>query len=288
MSNDLELLRTQYHTLFATTASGRIERENDPDRSPGPAFWLAGCAEGNIAGVRFDVPEEIAARILDLAATEPPFFTRDGFPKHLDRYADLLSTAPLRSRLGIGAESRLGIGARSRLGTGVRSRLGSATPDRDGCFRQIGLTYELPHDLKHDRGGVVLIDSQSHEARRFGVPAGLLEMGFRDASDFWEPWCAVLEGGQIASIAFAARLSETGAELGVATVPALRGRGYAKLAIAGWSRLQSLRPRALFYSTDRTNSTSLRVASGLGLRFTGASLRLSWREMPKSAERGII
>ena len=34
--SDAELLSIQYQTLFVTTASGRIQRENDPDQSPGP------------------------------------------------------------------------------------------------------------------------------------------------------------------------------------------------------------------------------------------------------------
>jgi hypothetical protein len=35
------LLAIQLRTLFVLTGTGRIERENDPDRSPGPRLWLA-------------------------------------------------------------------------------------------------------------------------------------------------------------------------------------------------------------------------------------------------------
>jgi hypothetical protein len=108
-----------------------------------------------------------------------------------------------------------------------------------------------------------------------GVPAGLAKMGFVDVSEFWDPWCVALRHGEVASVAFAARLSETGAGLGLATSPGLRGRGYAAAATAGWTRMPALRSRALFYSTDQTNISSQRVVVRLGLPFLGASLELS-------------
>jgi predicted GNAT family acetyltransferase len=100
-------------------------------------------------------------------------------------------------------------------------------------------------------------------------------MGFVNVGELWEPWCMALHDGEVASIAFAARLSETGAELGLATAPERRGRGYATAATAGWTRLRSLRSRALFYSTEQTNISSRRVIARLGLRCLGASLGLS-------------
>jgi RimJ/RimL family protein N-acetyltransferase len=107
------------------------------------------------------------------------------------------------------------------------------------------------------------------------VPAGFAEMGFVDVSDFWDPWCVALQDGEVASVAFAARLSETGASLGLATQPEFRGKGYAAAATAGWTRAPALRSRALFYGTDPTNISSRRVAARLGLRFLGASLDFS-------------
>jgi GNAT acetyltransferase len=245
MMNDIELLSIQFRTLFLITGSGRIERENDPDHSPGPRLYLAGCASGNVAGLRSDVTDDLAAEIMALVALEPPFGARDGRPQYLDRYIDLLS--------------------------------------REGSVRKqsLGVIYELPNDLEYVHDAPV-IDSESEEGERLraslsvnGMPAGLLDMGFRDVSDFWAPWRVALHDGQVASVAFAARLSKAGAEIGVATAPEMRGRGYAAAAVARWSRLRSLRSRALFYSTDQTNGSSQRVAARLGLRFLGASLRLS-------------
>jgi GNAT acetyltransferase len=245
MMSDIELLSIQFQTLFLTTGSGRIERENDPDHSSGPGLWLAGCASGNVAGLRFDVTDDLAAEIMALVVKEPPFFTEDVRPQYLDRYIELLS--------------------------------------REGAVRKqsLGVIYELPNDLKYGPD-VPLIDSESDEWERLcaslsvdGMPAGLLDMGFRDVSDFWAPWCVALHNGRVASVAFAARLSKAGAEIGVATAPEMRGRGYAAAAVAGWSRLQSLKSLALFYSTDQTNGSSQRVAARLRLRLMGASLRIS-------------
>jgi len=89
------------------------------------------------------------------------------------------------------------------------------------------------------------------------------------------PWCVAVIDEKIAPIAFAARLSDLGAELGLATAKAFRGRGFASAATAGWSRLSALQSRVLFYSTGRNNISSQRVAVHLGLQLRGASLQIS-------------
>jgi hypothetical protein len=87
----VNLLATQLRTLFILTSTGRIDCENDPDRSPGPRLWLAGCALANVAAVRSDVADDVAAEITGLAAAEPAFKAVDSPPRYLDRYVDLLS-----------------------------------------------------------------------------------------------------------------------------------------------------------------------------------------------------
>jgi hypothetical protein len=191
------------------------------------------------------VRDEVAAKLLDLAASEPRFVDASGTPMHLERYVELLSGDAL-------------------------------VPEP-----RLGMTYVLPNHIAY-RHDAQLICSDSVEGQRLrvalatqGVPAALAEMGFADVSAFWEPWCVALQYGDVASVAFAARLSETGADLGLATAPGLRGRGYAAAATAGWTRMRTLRSRALFYSTARTNVSSQRVAARLGLRSLGATLELS-------------
>jgi hypothetical protein len=241
----VSLLATQLRTLFILTSTGRIDCENDPDRSPGPRLWLAGCALANVAAVRSDVADEVAAEITGLAATEPAFTAVDTPPRYLDRYVDLLSRdAPVPQKTS-------------------------------------GSIYELPHRMRF-KSAVELIDGESQEGQRLeghlsdhGMPYGLRELGFRSASDLWRPWCIVRVHDELVSVAFAARLSEIGAELGVATVKASRGRGYAAAAVAGWSRLSTLQSRKLFYSTEASNIASQRVIARLGLRHLGATLRLT-------------
>lgn len=244
-TSDAELLAIQFQTAFVFERSGRILTTNAPDRSPAPRFVLFGCASGNVYGVRADVPDGVAAQLMNFAELEPPFVDQSGASRHLDRYMELLS------RDAFVPEPRL------------------------------GATYVLPNDIAYQHDArLICSGSVEGEGLRAtlatrGVPAGLAEMGFVDVSEFWDPWCVALQHGEVASVAFAARLSETGASLGSATSPALRGRGYAAAATAGWTRMPGLRSRALFYSTDRTNISSQRGAARLGLRFLGASLELS-------------
>jgi len=245
MLSDTELLAIQFHTVFVFERSGRILTLNDPDRSPAPRFALAGCPSGNFYGVRADVSDGIAAQLMDLAASEPPFFDRLGTPRHLDRYIELLSYDALVSQPGL------------------------------------EMNYVLPNDIAYEHD-VRLICSDRLEGQELlatlttkGMPAGLAKMRFVNVSDFWDPWCVAMQDADVASVAFAARLSEAGACLGLATSPELRGRGYAAAATAGWARMPALRSRTLFYSTSQTNISSQRVIARLGLRFLGSSLGLS-------------
>jgi hypothetical protein len=243
--SDAELLAIQFRTAFVFERSGRMSTTNDPDRSPAPRFALFACASGNRFAVRVDVTDGVAAQLMRVAALEPSFVDQSSASRHLDRYIELLSR------------------------------------DARVPKPRLGVTYVLPNDIAY-RHDVRLVCSDSVEGQELratlaarGVPAGLAEMGFVDVSEFWDPWCVALQQGEVASVAFAARLSETGAGLGLATAPRLRGRGYAAAVTAGWTRMPALRSRALFYSTDQTNISSQRVVARLGLRFLGASLELS-------------
>lgn len=243
--SDAELLAIQFETVFVLERPGRILTTNDPDRSPAPKFALFGCASGNIYGVRTDVADSIATQLMDLAGSEPPFCSQLGAPRHLDRYIELLSrTSPVSK-----------------------------------C--DLEMTHVLPNDITHQHDArMICSDSQEGQELRAtlatkGIPTGLAEMGFTDVSAFWDPWCVALHDADVASVAFAARLSDTGASLGLATSPDLRGRGYAAAATAGWARMPALRSRALFYSTSQTNISSQRVVARLALRLLGGSLGLS-------------
>jgi hypothetical protein len=239
MPSDAELLAIQFRTAFVVGQSGRISARNDPDHSLAPRFALSGCASGNVYGVRSDAADSDAACLMRLAASEPPFVDRSDTSRRWHRYMEVLD----------------------RNGLGLKPNL--------------GLTYVLPNDVAYQHD-VQLIGSDSPEGRALsatlaanGIPPGLAAMGFVDVSDFWDPWCVAMQNGEVVSVAFAARLSQAGADLGLATSPGLRGNGYAAAATAGWARLPTLRSRTLFYSTNQTNIASQRVAAKLGLRFLG-------------------
>lgn len=238
------LINIEFETRFTLTPAGRIEREADPNRSPGPLIFLAGC-DGDVL-VRFghELDDDLVAELKALTAEEPPLSRPGQVPVHLERYLDLLHPfGPLQNHPG--------------------------------------LSFHLPH-RSQAQVSAPLIASGTAEGdhlqatfTREGMPPALVEMGFRDAGDLWAPWCLALQDGEIASLAFAARLGGGGAELGLATLPAFRGLGLAAAATAGWSALPSLADRTLFYSTANSNLASQRVVAKLGLKFVGPTLGIS-------------
>ena len=209
-------------------------------------MFLAGCDAGNILRFRHDVTEKTLLEIEALTADEPHLANPDSTALHLDEYVDLLS---------------------------AEMPVEQISP---------GLIYHFPDGFSYDHN-VRLTVSGTPEGDRLlaalaadeGMPQTLLDLGFRIAADIWPPWCIALHEDEIASIGMTARLGPAGAESGVVTVPEFRGRGFAAAAVSGWASHPELQHRSLFYSTQSTNVSSQRVAARLGLRFLGASLRLT-------------
>lgn len=244
-TDDLHLLGIDLATCLVISAPGRFERENDPDRSAGPRFAFLGCQQGNVFAVRGDVGDPIAQAVLALSAGEAPWSDPVNPPGCLTAAIDLLA------------------------------RGGAATTITRG------IVYRLPQETWFEHPArIVRADTPAGEDFRgriadHGFPPSLLGMGFKELGHLWAPWCAALDGEKIAALAFAARLGGEGAEIGVATGPEFRRRGFAAAATAAWSRLPALGDRALFYSTQTTNRSSQRVAARLGLRQIGSSLRVA-------------
>jgi hypothetical protein len=242
-ADDLRLLQVDIDTMFVMSATGRIERENDPDRSSGPRVFFVGCPFGNLARVRYDVDDPIAMRILEVAAEEPPWRDPDVMPACAEMIVALLSEGPAAA----------------------------ISP---------ALVYQLPNGLQYEHPAAI-VRGDSDEGRQMlarladrGMPDYMQTAGFKRAGDFWEPWCVALDMGEIAAMAFAARLGVSGAELGVYTFPKYHGRGLAAAVTAAWSSTPSLNQHALFYSTDNSNRSSQRVTARLGLRLIGTSVRI--------------
>ena len=242
MTAGLERLRVQRETWFQLDAHGRLVALNSPEGFDPPRFVLAGCSEGNLASVSSGLDEAAAAELLTLAAEEPPFWRPGTAPVHLGRYLERL-----------GAETAV-----------------------------VELDHEMAPDLPLPDVDKKLVASDTAEGerllsslRRDGMPTGLLDMGFVDVGEFWAPWCAALVENEAISIAFAARLSDVGAAVGVATAPGFRGRGLASAVVAGWSRLPALQGRRLFYSCRLSNQASRSVAARLGLTAFGLTFSVS-------------
>jgi hypothetical protein len=229
--------------MFVMSATGRIERENDPDRSSGPRVFFVGGPFGNLTRIRYDVDDDVAMRILEVAAAEPPWRDPDAMPACAEKIVELLS--------------------------------GSQPPTISTA-----LIYQLPNGLRYEHPAAI-VRGDSDEGRQMlarlanrGMPDYMQTAGFKGVGDFWEPWCVALDGTEIAAMAFAARFGVSGAELGVYTFPKYRGRGLAAAVTAAWSSMPSLNQYALFYCTHKSNRSSQRVTARLGLRLVGTSVRI--------------
>lgn len=216
-------------------------------------MWLAGCAEGNVVRFRADVDEPTARQIEALVAQEPPTVLPESLPVHLNEYLALLSRDA-----------------------------SSVEVSRDITFIFPSVEDDEPENDLMTELRVRLVTSDAEDGaelvarlRAEGMPQSLIEMGFVSTDDFWAPWCVVVDGEDIVSVAFTARLSANGAEAGVATPPPFRGRGFATLATRCWSRLEPLRGHSLFYSTDAANISSQRVAQRLRLDFLGPGISIN-------------
>ena len=243
-TRELEVLELHRQTAFTFDERCRMTHESAPDRSRGTRFSLAGCRGGNLAVIRDDVPDLAARELERLAAEEPPMFSPQAVPVHLEDF---------RALLGV---------------------------DGSVVEHGLGLLWVFPAALTyvHD---VHLVWSGTSEGHlllaRFAdaMPESLVDRGFRRPTDIWEPWCVALVDDQVASIAETVRTGPGGAEVGVDTDVGLRGLGLGAAATAGWSTHPDLDRLRLFYSTTRENTSSRRLTDRLGLRFLGSTFAVS-------------
>lgn len=240
--SDRALLALQAHTLFEISPRLRMLRSLDPDQSPPPRFYMAGCAEGWVGYVREEI-DDAQARALDaLIRREPPVHAPGATPRFAEEYREVLGADALTDH---------NYGPVHRLPRGL-SFACEAQIVREGSAE-----------------GVALVERITRE----GMPRGLVEAGFVDLSHFWSPWCVAMAGGDIAAIAFCVRDGLMAREVGVYTVDGYRGRGLAAAVTAAWSGMHP-RHAVLFYSTHRDNLSSQRVIARLRLPFLGESMRI--------------
>ena len=98
MHSDFELIQMQTAALFVHDADGKLLCINEPEpTSPAPRFFLGRTAAGNLWRTRFDLPEELAAELEQLAADEPVTVNLQAPPRHAAEYHDLLEQhGPIR------------------------------------------------------------------------------------------------------------------------------------------------------------------------------------------------
>ena len=240
-SDAAQLLQIDAASTFVLTPEGRIACENEPGAPPGPRLFVAGCRGGHVVLARRDVDPAIAARAQALMEAAPPWFEAEMPLPCLDELMALLAPVQAISR---------------------------------------SIIYCLPHSVAFEAradfvcSGTPASDALLARLAEAGMPPHLVAAGFVGLEDFWAPWCVALQDGQIAAMAFAARLGEAGAEIGVYTFRPYRGHGLAAAVTARWAALPALAGRALFYSTLVDNHSSQRVAARLGLQRLGAKVRI--------------
>ncbi|TDD22393.1 N-acetyltransferase [Nonomuraea diastatica] len=191
------------------------------------------AADGMTAAVRHDVPGALTARLLDLVARGDPS-TPCQPPEVLEQ---------------------------------CRVLLGETTTVSSGpCY----LIPPSPVPFDAPAAGVLRSDDPAHAERvRSLRPCTWARDEWDDLLDGRDgaPWAMVVADDQVAAICHTARLTTAGAEAGVWTAPAFRGRGLAAATTATWADL--LPGTRLFYSTSADNHSSQRVAARLGLRAIG-------------------
>lgn len=233
--DDVALLATQMRGLFRWDGGGRIAGVNSPDGGAGPRVYVAGNADGVVHAVRSDVAAGLAGAVAEVCG---------------------------RAR-----------GWEEGVVQAVRGLVGGSGDEERHLVWELGRGVLAPVP---DEAVLVASGSEAGEALMarlaHDVPADVRAAGFAGPGDFWEPWVVALPGGELAATAFAARIAEGSAEVGVYTFAGFRGRGFAAAVTAGWVAHPALAGRTLFYSALDTNVSSQRVAERLSLRRIGVSV----------------
>ena len=234
----MELAVFALDAQFTHDAHGRIVAVNEPDGEPEPAprFFLTRTRDGIAWRVRYDVPEPIVKRLVELVASEPVTTDLVSPPVHLDAMLDALHQ------------------------------------DREAVIGFQGPAYRFPVTMALPvTGEVTRISRGNLQLLRRVVPD--LDALDRDF-DVVEPWMAVVQDGVAVATCYSCRISERVAQARVDTAPPFRGRGYAPAMVAAWAREVRATGRVPLYGTTWDNLASQAVARKLGLALFGVSLAL--------------
>ena len=89
------------------------------------------------------------------------------------------------------------------------------------------------------------------------------------------PYIGVVRDGLVVACCFSSRSTPEAAEAGVETAESYRGRGLARVAVAGWAAAVQASGRLALYSTTWGNDASQHVASALGAHEYGEDWHLT-------------
>jgi RimJ/RimL family protein N-acetyltransferase len=91
----------------------------------------------------------------------------------------------------------------------------------------------------------------------------------------WQPFIALVEQNQTVSVCRSVRITPEAHEAGVETLPAFRGKGYAKEVTAEWARVVRATGAVALYSTSWENTASQAVARKLELKCYGTDFQIT-------------
>jgi RimJ/RimL family protein N-acetyltransferase len=221
-----ELMKVHVATLFAIDDGGRLRYVREPGDSPAPPrFFMGRTPQGNVWHFRHDLPDGLVDDLEHLCRAEP----HAPDPSSPPRGAAAIRNA-LQAHASIAREER-------------------------------GPAY-VCLERAQPPGSVVRITKEN--ARRLEAMFPWLHRRILDGVDLGPVVASVVDDA-VASLCYCARLSSSAAEAGVVTLEALRRRGHATAAVAGWAaavRDEGLLP---LYSTTWENLPSQRVAHKLGM-----------------------
>lgn len=124
----------------------------------------------------------------------------------------------------------------------------------------IGRSYAVTRPIDPpERAGVRRLDPTAPTERT------LLADFDADMAGYGWPAFAILAEGRVVSACVSSREDDRAAEAWVQTVPAYRGRGFARRVTAAWAHAAQQSGKIPFYSHSEDNAASAGVARGLGL-----------------------
>jgi hypothetical protein len=241
--NNLDLLSLEIETLWQLDERGRLLHTRELNPQPAPLMVVAASGEDHVLlAFSREVPDSLVTE-LDAAAVGAYCIRPSPNPEPIARCADIL-------------ERELGP-VEVSSGPSYIIPPGTAIPSDVPIVRSGDEAAEALRNLNPRLGG------WSAEDWTLLIDGAL------------GPWAMAVSAEEVVSICHCARLSERGAEAGVWTDAAHRGRGYAAAVTAAWASLLEGSGRTLFYSTSADNASSQRVAARLNLLAIGWIWKLS-------------